>query len=210
MAVGAPPRGYVLESGGGSPGPIDVTDQVAHVGRRSVFVDGNTFSSEFTKKGRPVFPQASNTYYVRFWIRVNQEFSSGHAAFVEAGPDDTSNTNEIRIGFHVNQLEVNRMPGDAEQLSNGGDYNDPAGGVHFAKDAWNCLEILFDGAHDELRVWVSDVEIPELHVTDWNRGDVGWSPEYAAIRFGYEKYGTPDMQVWYDDIAIGTEKIGCL
>jgi hypothetical protein len=209
MTVGMPPSGYVLESGGGTPGEISVTDQQAHRGSRSVYVNGNTFSSLFTKKGPPVFPQPSNTYYVRFWIRVSDEFTSAHASFVEAGPDNTNNENEIRLGFHVNQLEVNRMPGDAEQLSNGGDYNNPSGGIHFVKNTWYCLEVAFDGGHDELRVWFEGNEVPELHVTDWNRGDVGWSPTYAAIRFGYEEYGGPFMQVWYDDIAIGTEHIGC-
>jgi hypothetical protein len=209
MTVGVAPTGYVLESGGGAPGEISVTDQTAHGGRHSVFVNGDTFSSLFTKKGPPVFPQPSNSYYVRFWIRVSDEFPSGHATFVEAGPDDTKNENEIRIGFHVNQLEVNRMPGDAEQLSNGGNYNDPTSGIHFVETTWHCLEVLFDGGNDELRVWFEGNEVPELHVTDWNRGDVGWSPTYAAIRFGYEMYGSPPMQVWYDDIAIGTARIGC-
>ena len=92
MTAGMPPTGYVLESGGGSPGEIVVTDQVpAHGGRHSVSVNGNTFSSLFTKKGQPVFPQASNSYYVRFWIRVSDEFPSGHGAFVEAGPDELKN-----------------------------------------------------------------------------------------------------------------------
>jgi len=209
MAVGAAPMGYVLESGGGVPGPIMVTDQVAHSGRHSVYVNGNTFSSLFTKKGPPVFPQPSNTYDVRFWIRVSAEFTSAHATFVEAGPDDTSNQNEIRLGFHVNQLEVNRMPSDAEQLSNGGNYNDPTGGIHFTPNTWYCLEVLFDGAHDELRVWFQDTEVPALHVTDWNQKATNWSPTYAAIRFGYEEYGGPFMEVWYDDIAIGQSHIGC-
>ena len=40
MAVGAPPAGYVLESGGGTPGEIVVTDQTAHGGRHSVSVNG--------------------------------------------------------------------------------------------------------------------------------------------------------------------------
>jgi hypothetical protein len=209
MTAGMPPSGYVLESGGGAPGEIVVTDQVAHAGRRSVFVNGNTFSSLFTKKGSPVFPQASNSYYVRFWIRVSDEFPSGHGAFLEAGPDELKNENEIRVGFHVNQLEVNRMPGDAEQLSNGGDYNSPTTGIHFVKETWHCMEVLFDGGQDELRVWFEGSEVPELHVTDWKRGDVGWSPTYASIRFGYEMYGSPPMQVWFDDIAIGTNRIGC-
>jgi hypothetical protein len=143
------------------------------------------------------------------FIRVGSAFTSGHSTFFEAGPDETLNNTEIRVGFHVQQLEVNRMPSDAEQLSNGGDYNDPSSGIKFVPETWHCLEVLFDGDNDELRVWFENTEVPELHVTDWKRDAGAWSPTYQAMRFGYEKYSGPDMQVWYDDIAIGTSRIGC-
>ena len=209
QTVGAPPSGFVLESGGGAPGPITVTADSAQSGTQSVFVDGNTFSSHFTVKGAPVFPLPANRMYVRVFIRVGSAFESGHSTFFEAGPDDTLNNTEIRVGFHVQQLEVNRMPGDAEQLSNGGDYNDPLSGIKFVPETWHCLEVLFDGDSDELRVWFEDNEVPELHVTDWKQDAGAWSPTYEAVRFGYEKYSGPSMQVWYDDVAIGTSRIGC-
>ena len=208
-SVGAAPAGFVLESGGGTPGPITVTADTARSGTRSVFVDGNVFSSHFTVKGAPVFPLPQNSMYVRVFIRVGSAFTSGHSTFFEAGPDETLNNTEIRVGFHVEQLEVNRMPGDAEQLSNGGDYNDAASGIKFVPGTWHCLEVLFDGQNDELRVWFQDSEVPELHVTDWKQDASAWSPTYEAVRFGYEKYSAPSMQVWYDDVAIGTSHIGC-
>jgi len=208
-SVGAAPSGFVIESGGGTPGPISITTDAAHSGAQSVFVDGNVFSSHFTLKGAPVFPLPQNSMYVRVFIRVGSAFTSGHGTFFEAGPDETLNNTEIRVGFHVEQLEVNRMPSDAEQLSNGGDYNDAASGIQFVPGTWHCLEVLFDGQNDELRVWFEDSEVPELHVTDWKQDAGAWSPTYEAVRFGYEKYSAPSMQVWYDDIAIGTARIGC-
>jgi hypothetical protein len=208
-SVGVAPSGFVIESGGGTPGPINVTADTAHSGSHSVFVDGNVFSSHFTVKGAPVFPLPQNSMYVRVYIRVGSAFTSGHGTFFETGPDETLNNTEIRVGFHVEQLEVNRMPGDAEQLSNGGDYNDAASGIKFVPGTWHCLEVLFDGQNDELRVWFEDSEVPELHVTDWKQDASAWSPTYEAVRFGYEKYSAPSMQVWYDDIAIGTSRIGC-
>ena len=32
---------------------------------------------------------------------------------------------------------------------------------------------------------------------------------YDALRFGFEKYAGPVSDIWYDDIAIGTERVGC-
>jgi len=29
------------------------------------------------------------------------------------------------------------------------------------------------------------------------------------LKFGFEKYAGPAVDVWYDDIAIGTQPIGC-
>lgn len=29
------------------------------------------------------------------------------------------------------------------------------------------------------------------------------------LRFGFEKYAGPASELWYDDIAIGTQPIGC-
>ena len=32
---------------------------------------------------------------------------------------------------------------------------------------------------------------------------------YDTVRFGFEKYAGPGLDIWYDDIADGTERIGC-
>ena len=32
---------------------------------------------------------------------------------------------------------------------------------------------------------------------------------YDNVRFGYREIRRPGMEIWYDDIAIGTERIGC-
>ena len=32
---------------------------------------------------------------------------------------------------------------------------------------------------------------------------------YDNLRFGFEKYAGPALEAWYDDIAVGSERIGC-
>jgi len=41
------------------------------------------------------------------------------------------------------------------------------------------------------------------------RDSVATLDTYDSVRFGFEKYAGPAIDIWYDDIAIGTERIGC-
>jgi hypothetical protein len=51
--------------------------------------------------------------------------------------------------------------------------------------------------------WVEGVDVPGLHVTHLAHEN------YDALRFGFEKYAGPASDIWYDDIAIGTQQLGC-
>jgi len=88
-------------------------------------------------------------------------------------------------------------------LSNQNFYNDGKPGIAFAPSTWVCLEVLIDRGKPEIDVWVEGTEVPDLHHTDWPLDN------YDSIRFGFEKYAGPAIDIWYDDIAIGTERIGC-
>jgi hypothetical protein len=50
---------------------------------------------------------------------------------------------------------------------------------------------------------VEGVDVPGLHVTHLAHEN------YNALRFGFEKYAGPASDIWYDDIAIGTQQLGC-
>ncbi len=52
-------------------------------------------------------------------------------------------------------------------------------------------------------MWVNGTEVPDLHSTAWK------IDAYDYLRFGFEKYAGPASDLWYDDIAIGTQPIGC-
>jgi hypothetical protein len=76
-------------------------------------------------------------------------------------------------------------------------------GVQFPAMAWTCVKTFFDPPSSTIDLWVDGVEVPALHRTDWQQDPIG------AFRFGYEKYGATDADIWYDDIAVGTQPIGC-
>ena len=65
------------------------------------------------------------------------------------------------------------------------------------------MELLLDSPHTEIQVWVDCVDVPDLHVSNLAH------ESYDALRFCFEKYAGPVSDVWYDDIAFGSEPIGC-
>ena len=78
-----------------------------------------------------------------------------------------------------------------------------ATGVQIPPATWTCIEILFDHVKPEIDVWIDGAEIADMHHTNYPLDN------YDNVRFGFEKYAGPALEVWYDDIAVGTERIGC-
>lgn len=192
---------------------IAVDGSLAHSGANSVKVLGTGYRAFLRPKtGLPV---ANNSFFLRVFLRSSSPMGSGHSTYVEAGKN-AMDDHELRVGYHYKMLEVNLMPGDPEQLSSGRDYDDGTPGLSFLPDTWYCLEVHFDGQNQEARVWVDDQEILPLHVTNWNpnmkdgfQNRMNWSPTYASVGIGYEKYSGDPATLWYDDLALGTERIGC-
>jgi len=165
---------------------------------QSLKVNGTEFSQMFGV----ATPGA--TFWGRVRLRSDTDIQQGHNTYVLATdvPGDPNAGEAIRIGEHQCQLELNRKTDDAEKLSNGGTYM-CEGGVKLLANTWYCLEFFYDGANSEVRVFVDDAEVEELHVTDWG------PYTYQTFKFGFEKYHGANKTLWYDDVALGTERIGC-
>jgi hypothetical protein len=160
------------------------------------------------------------TFWTRVYIMtdsVNTSAVTGHDTFV-AGIDDTANGgtlanagdpnngDAVRVGEHECQLEINRMVGDTEILSdavNGVSDYVCAGGVTFSPGTWYCLETLYDGPDSTIRVFVNGSEVTGLHTTDWGPF------VYDMFKFGFENYSGTPRNMWYDDIVIATQQVGC-
>lgn len=150
-----------------------------------------------------VIPLPNNSGYVRVWIRIGSMIPSAHATFVEAG-STMNDDNEVRVGVNLNVIDVNYWPGDWEQRTES---------LNWTPDEWHCLEFFLDGQNHEMRVWYDDVEQPSLHVTDWTgmpgnhtTPESDWMPTIESIRFGGE---LQSVDIWFDDIVVATDKIGC-
>ena len=179
----------------------------AHSGTKSIHVaDGDgDYDTLLVLHDASVLPAPAGRFYVRAFIRLGAPMSAGHNTFILgdlfASPGQGNN---LRLGEDYQMLMYTVM-GDAHgALSNANYYNDGMlPGVQFSSQTWTCLEVLLDSKKPEIDVWVAGTEIPDLHHTDYPLDD------YDDLKFGFEKYAGPALDVWYDDIAIGTQPIGC-
>jgi hypothetical protein len=180
------------------PSAVSLDTTRAHTGTTSVKVQSTNFTQMLAT------PVPGPRFYARVYLTSDTPMNPGHNTYINAGEGDGDpNHGEwVRVGEHREQLELNRKSDDKELLSSG-DYNSLEGATQLAADRWYCLEVLYDGPGSEVRVWVDDVEVAEFHATDW-------TADYETFKFGYERYHGPDKTLWYDDLVLATERIGCL
>jgi tellurite resistance-related uncharacterized protein len=196
------PRWQLAQNGMGKVAVDGVTP--AHSGTRSVHVSSaGGYQTFFALSGAPVFP-ASGPLYLRLYIRLGAPMPMGHNTYYKAGAAGPSSDHETRVGVMNGMLMINQPAGDRGFLSNEHYYQDGnKPGVVFAPNTWTCVEALFDPAHTSIALWVDDKPVPDLQRTDWQQDPL------ASFHFGYEKYAGPDAEIWYDDITVGRQRIGC-
>jgi hypothetical protein len=185
-------------------GTLGVDATVGHTGDKSLRVYGAGFQTLLTFHDATILPPASGRLFVRAFVRLAEPMTGGHNTFIIA---DTAAApgqgNAARVGEMAEMLMMT-VTGDTHgALSNDNHYTDGLPGVVFPPEEFVCLELLFDSAAQEINTWVEGVEVPDLHRTDWP------VDAYDALRFGFEQYAGPASDIWYDDLAIGTEPIGC-
>src|SRR5690606_12241344 len=115
----------------------------------------------------------------------------------------TNETSEIRLGAHQGVLQVNHYSGKGEQ-------DQIAPDVAMSVDTWHCLEMSYEPGQKAVQVWLDNEPVPALTVMgSFERGDNDGfdpAPPLEAVRFGAEIAAT---EAWFDDIAVGTEPVGC-
>jgi hypothetical protein len=179
-------------------------------------------------------PAMGNAFYVRVFINWEKATSaiSGHSGFIVGSAARQNDGTELRLGISSKgpnatpRMDLNLQNptdggGETTRYSNG--YTDggnpadfPATGFQFAADTWYCLEAFFNGASgaSEFRVWVDSNELAEMHVTDF-RGNMSgaprtaWAPSYSYLKIGAQDYDANLGRIWYDDVVVATEAIGC-
>jgi len=187
-------------------GTLTIDGTTAHSGGKSLHVHAgdDDYDTLLAFHDATVLPAPNGRFYARAFVRLGRAMAAGHNSYIVAELFATPGTgNNLRIA-EDNAMLMYTIKGDSfGALSNANYYTDHKPGVAFAPSTWVCLEFLIDAGHPELDFWVDGTEVPDLHHTDWALD------HYDTLRFGFEKYAGPGIDIWYDDIAIGTSRIGC-
>ncbi|HET9654451.1 MAG TPA: lytic polysaccharide monooxygenase [Kineosporiaceae bacterium] len=192
---------------------IDTT--VSHSGGKSLRIDGGEgYCNHIFVAPAQDLSAMGKDIYARMYIRHTTAQPAGHTTFL-AMKDTSQGGKDLRIGGQNSALQWNRETDDATLPA-----QSPAGvaqSTALPTGTWQCLEIEVNGANGTAHTWLNGTEVKGLTAdgvptTDidgqWYAGKT-WRPAITDLRLGWESYGGGADTLWYDDVAIGTSRIGC-
>jgi hypothetical protein len=86
------------------------------------------------------------------------------------------------------------------------------------EDRWACVEWEFDSVSQQMRFWLDDMSIEDLTVGTSGSGCVNdglegtwFYPTFEDLAVGWVDYqsNAGSRELWIDDVALGTERVGC-
>jgi len=194
-------------------GMVSVDSTQAHSGMRSIRVQGAGGYCNHVFF-RPKAPQLATgqPLFARFFMRLEKPLTQSHVTFLALR--DEHEMKDLRMGGQSEILMWNRESDDATlpELS-------PTGiGMSVKPEVakWLCVELSVD-PKGSLQTWLDGNPVVGLTVegdatpdvdAQWKR-KADWAPNLRDIRFGWESYGNDANTLWFDDVALGTTRLGC-
>jgi hypothetical protein len=195
-------------------GQATVDETMAHSGRRSVRVQsgGGVCNHVFATPALDL-SKFGNSLWVRFYVRFGSALTDAHVTFL-AMHDQVSQKN-LRMGGQKNVLMWNREADDATlpELS-------PIGiglSAMPSVGAWQCVEFRLAGADGTLDTYVDGARVEGLTIDSTPTHDVDgqwlrpgtWRANVTDLGLGWESYGNEAMTLWFDDVAVAAQRLGC-
>ena len=188
---------------------------VAHSGSTSLRIDGTAgYCNHVFMRNTALLPAGASALFVRYWVRHTTALPVAHTTAV-ALRDANDGNRDLRLGGQNGALQWNRASDDAtlpEQSPAGVALSAP-----LPTGTWNCVEFKVDQSNGTMQTWLNGTSVPGLlqdgvptHDIDgqWlNRSN--WRPALTDLRLGWESYGEGADTLWYDDVAVGTARVGC-
>jgi hypothetical protein len=195
-------------------GTLAIDGTQAHSGTKSVKVIGKSgYSNHIFFYNESAVAAIGKVVYGRMFVRFSQSLADGHATFMTMR--DTGDMKDLRMGGQMKILMYNRELNDATlpALSPMG----IAKSLSPMPNTWMCIEFKIDGGSGEIQTWVDEKEIAGLHADATPTQDIDqqWSssgaykPSLTDWKLGWESYAGGDMTIWFDDVALAAQKIGC-
>jgi hypothetical protein len=204
-------------------GTLQVDTTRAFAGKQSVHFTATANTAnllQIWKQGAPLFPIKNNTIYGRVMMWLSRQPTGGvHFNTVQANgmlPGSTqiakyaygAMNEKLMAGYTIRPTEADLPTVDCGKQTGSTGY--PVG-------KWICAEWKFDGANDEMHYWFDGVAQTAVDVVKTDPscvtappGNLWKAPAFNKVMLGWysQAYAMP-VELWMDDVVIGTEKVGC-
>ncbi len=185
---------WMLEPGSNT---IEISTMQHHSGTSSAHIKLGTSAGATYLNATKGFPFPNDTFWGRVWLYAMNGLEMKHHVFIEEQNAATMKAVRVLNTQNDAQLATNMQLGDKTG------YSTPA--VQMPQGKWSCFEwnitatggkgtvtLYLDGV--DLKATLTGVAIPQIDKT----------------RLGMQRYmGGAAGDLWYDDYAVGTTRIGC-
>jgi hypothetical protein len=183
----------------------------AHGGHNAVHFHGGGSPAMLT---RPL-PAGTNKLYVRAWVyqarQLGMNPGANHETLIGIRKSAGSANDEVRFGEIKGVIGTNEVPTDniAPKFAQWGM------GPAFPPNTWACFEVAFLGDQPQhvLNAWINGTLVHSITAPDqWNNGPMPmtWlNGKFVEVMFGWHSFSNITNDVWMDDIALATDRIGC-
>ena len=115
-------------------------------------------------------------------------------------PNYHNSTTSVEFSEQFGCLQLNEHDSNYPMADSSGKA---CGSPLLPKNAWHCIEAMFDGSSGNVQVYTNGTQI--VDAIAWTRARATFNP----FQFGFTAFTALDRNVWYDDVAVATSRIGC-
>jgi hypothetical protein len=184
---------------------FEVDTTLFHGGKSSLRVKaGDTGASGAYQMLAVPAPMA--TFWVRLYIQQTEVDIGGdkHNVFGGAASTDEPNSpgmiefaEDVGLAFNTSD--------DVRRPTGYGYINGTLMGFKLPKGMWHCIEINYDSATRAQKLFVNGVL--QIDATDYPMAVPG---PVKIFKFGLNALNGPPRKLWFDDVAVGPTRAGCL
>ncbi len=151
-------------------------------------------------------PTPGNKFWARFYVRqAGMDLGAVEHTALAGAADSSKTSSEVMIEFAEDVGLSFNSKDDVRWPMGFGRINGTPTPFTLAKDTWHCIELSFDGAARVQQVYIEG----ELKIDATNFPATVAKP-LAFFKFGFNKIHGPARELWYDDVAVGPTRPGCL
>jgi hypothetical protein len=174
-------------------------DTLAHSGAQSILFPAIPDGFNIREV---VVPIPGNSFWVRLFMQTDTDFGDNDHDSVFVGSTTMGDNNDedgVELSEQGNQVLLNS---NDQLFSQAGPGFPQGAGPTLTANTWHCMEAFYDGGSGDVQVFADDmllIDAPSYRTVT-----------YQTFRFGYLQFpGGGARSVWFDDVVVAADRIGC-